>query len=55
MCLECLVKDPNMLTLAMDFSTKQLQLLVKAINPNLYVSLFFLLHSINISFDIAVE
>uniref|UniRef100_A0A8R1Z8Q2 Ubiquitin conjugation factor E4 B n=1 Tax=Pristionchus pacificus TaxID=54126 RepID=A0A8R1Z8Q2_PRIPA len=34
MCLECLVKDPNMLTLAMDFSTKQLQLLVKAINPN---------------------
>lgn len=37
MCLECLVKDPALLTLAMDFSCKQLQLLVKAINPNFAV------------------
>ncbi|GMT14366.1 hypothetical protein PFISCL1PPCAC_5663, partial [Pristionchus fissidentatus] len=34
LCLECLVKDPYLLTLSMDFACKQLQLLVKAINPN---------------------
>ncbi|GMR36540.1 hypothetical protein PMAYCL1PPCAC_06735, partial [Pristionchus mayeri] len=34
MCLECMAKDPGLLTLVMNFSCKQLQLLVKAINPN---------------------
>ncbi|VDL77313.1 unnamed protein product [Nippostrongylus brasiliensis] len=34
MCYECMLSDPSFISLALDFSSKQLQLLLNAITPN---------------------
>ncbi|KAK5978143.1 putative ubiquitin conjugation factor E4 [Trichostrongylus colubriformis] len=34
MCYECMLSDPSFINLALDFSSKQLQLLLNAISPN---------------------
>ncbi|CAJ0608499.1 unnamed protein product [Cylicocyclus nassatus] len=34
MCYECMLADPSFISLALDFSSKQLQLLLNAITPN---------------------
>ncbi|VDO35527.1 unnamed protein product [Haemonchus placei] len=34
MCYECMLSDPSFISLALDFSSKQLQLLLNAISPN---------------------
>ncbi|KIH57147.1 u-box domain protein [Ancylostoma duodenale] len=35
MCYECMLSDPSFISLALDFSSKQLQLLLNAITPNI--------------------